>query len=127
MATTVHHSSVLLLRFSGFRQRFGSLAPDPHLLFPHSHPGPTDVILANEFTASILEGAPDRPHCTLPKRLPALESGNGVSGYLCGAGQITHAPSQCSAGHSALYRQQFVALFQLLLLITGHESIVTLF
>jgi len=81
--------------------------------------GPTDVILTNKFTASVLKGGPDRPHCTSPKRLPALKSGNGVRGHLCGAGQITHGPSQCSAGHSALYRQQFVTLFRLLLLIAG--------
>jgi hypothetical protein len=73
------------------------------------------------------KGGPDRPHCTWPKRLPALKSGNGVRGHLCGAGQITHAPSQCSAGHSALYRQQFVILLRLLLLIAGHVSIVPLF
>jgi hypothetical protein len=40
----------------------GSLAPDLHLLFPHSHAGPTDVILTNEFTATVLKGDPDRPY-----------------------------------------------------------------
>ena len=106
---------------------FGSSAPDLHRPFSHSHAGPADVILTNKFTASVLKGGADRPHCTWPKRLPALKSGNGVRGHLCGAGQITHAPTQCSAGHSALYRQQFVTRFRLLLLIAGHVSIVMLF
>jgi hypothetical protein len=103
---------------------FGCSAPDLHRPFSHSHAGPAGVILTNKFTASALKGGPDRPHCTWPKRLPARKSGNGVRGHLCGAGQITHAPSQCSAGHSALYRQQFVTRFRLLLLIAGHVSIV---
>jgi hypothetical protein len=77
-------------RLCGFPGRLGSLAPDPHLLFPYSHAGPTDVILTNKFTVSALKGGPDRPH-TSPKHLPALKSGNGVSGYPSGAGQITHA------------------------------------
>ena len=107
--------------------RFGALSSDPHLLFSHSHAGPTDVILTNELAASALESGPDRPHCTSLKRLPAFKSGNGVSGYLRGAGQITHAPTQCSSGHSALDRAQFVILLRLLSLIVGHESIITLF
>jgi len=92
---------------------FGPSAPNLHRPFSHSHAGPADVILTNKFTAGVLKGGPDRPHCTWPKRLPALKSGNGVRGYLCGPGQITHALSQCSAGHSALYRQQFVTRFRL--------------
>jgi len=56
------------------------LAADPHLLFPQSHAGATEVIFANEFTASLLKGDPDRPYCTSPKRHPALKSGNSVSG-----------------------------------------------
>ena len=86
-------------------------APDLHRPFSHSHARPTDFILTNEFAASVLEGGPDRPHCTSPNRLPALKAGNGISRYMRGARQITHAPSQSGAGHSALYRQQFVSLF----------------
>jgi len=107
--------------------RFGALSSDPHLPFSHSHAGPTNLILTNELAARVLESGPDRPHCTSPEHLPAFKSGNGVSGYLRGAGQITHAPTQCSSGHSALNRAQFVTLFQLLSLILGHKSIVTLF
>jgi hypothetical protein len=102
------------------------LAPELHRPFSHSHAGPTYVILTNEFAASVLEGSPDGPHCTSPKCLPALKAGNGISGYMRGAGQITQAPSQSGAGHSALYRQQFVTLFRFFLLVACHETIVTM-
>jgi hypothetical protein len=100
---------------------FGSSAADFHLPFSHSHAGTTALILTNKFTTSVLKGGPDRPHCSWLKRLPALKSGKGVRRNLCGAGQITHAPSQCSACHSALYRQQFATMLRL---IASHPSMV---
>jgi hypothetical protein len=101
---------------------FGSSAPYLHRPLSHSDTGPADAILANEFAASALKGGPDRPHCTSPKRGPALKSGNGVSRYMRGAGQITDAPSQRGASHSALYRQQFVTFSRFLLRLACHEA-----
>ena len=66
-------------------------APDLHRRFSHSHTRPTDVILTNEFAASVLEGGPDRAHCTSSISSPRSKRAT-VSADTCAAPAKSRTP-----------------------------------